>query len=465
MAKILCNFAILDASLAFAARASAAAAAAAPATRSDAPHTAKVGVGSGGVVCEACEEAPAAHRCAECAQFMCEMCTKAHRRMKVSMSHTVQSMEDFLAGGTPVRTVQLFCAAHPAPSPLHELSLVCRTCDLTPICRDCIVVDHRDHDYTFLASVAAEQRTELLELARAAEARSDAAATAIAAIETVRTEVDAAAAHAEARIGAAFAAVRAELNIREEAAQRAVLAITGQKRKVLEGQREAVAMLQASIDSGVSFVQRAVRSSTDTEVMLSRPAIVRRLRELVAADCSPTPAASAHMEVADDTSSALAALRVLGDVFTVDASMFTATGVGVEGPIHATGGEVAFAIRPLERSGGVRDLHTLPFDAQVRLPWDDEPSTVAVTSADDGTFIGRYTPAPPAGAAGGSGDGRCDVTLFGTPLPGSPFLFPVFVGRVATGSGGARAVPLPALPPARFHSRWKGRNIQVCCNG
>lgn len=47
-----------------------------------------------------------------------------------------------------------------SPSPQEKLALFCETCDKLT-CRDCQLVDHRDHKYKFANEIASETRTAL----------------------------------------------------------------------------------------------------------------------------------------------------------------------------------------------------------------------------------------------------------------------------------------------------------------
>eukprot|EP00038_Savillea_parva_P000212 m.94849 g.94849 ORF g.94849 m.94849 type:complete len:655 (+) comp10076_c0_seq3:79-2043(+) len=438
--KILCNFALLDASLAVTARAAAAATVAAATTTTaaaaggDAAVTASA-AGPGRLAdgvqsqCEACEERTTTHRCVECAFFICDVCTRSHRRMPLLRDHTVQTLAEFAAGDSMPRTaVRTYCLVHPSPSPLHELTLVCKTCDLAPICRDCIVIDHRDHDYTFLADVATQQRAEITELVGAMERRGQAVEGALLRAEPVHRRVDQSADEAAAKISAMFDTVRAAVDAREETVRAALHGIVAQKHKALDAQHDTASVLHASIDSCVAFVRRAVEHGTDAELLLSKPAMVRRLDELAALECPPCDVGT-ELWVADNPE-AVAAIDRVGAVSTIDATAFAVSGVGVEGPVAALGGEVTLTIVGTANHGD-RVPIDLPFVVVVRLPWDDAAVPVPVESIGRGRFVGRYTPQPPAQAhGGGNGQGTCEVTLFGAHVPGSPFTFDVVVAGV-----------------------------------
>jgi hypothetical protein len=91
-------------------------------------------------VCD--EGTPATHHCSSCGEFLCGECNTVHSRGRVTREHTVLSVADELEGGVDamarIMAVPKVCGVHPG----ERLKLWCDTCG-RPICRDCIVVDHR----------------------------------------------------------------------------------------------------------------------------------------------------------------------------------------------------------------------------------------------------------------------------------------------------------------------------------
>lgn len=75
--------------------------------------------------------------------------------MKITKDHTIKAKEEGLndnqsTNGAPS---DLFCTVHP-----HEkLSLFCETCDKLT-CRDCQLIEHREHRYKFTNEIASETR-------------------------------------------------------------------------------------------------------------------------------------------------------------------------------------------------------------------------------------------------------------------------------------------------------------------
>ena len=69
-------------------------------------------------------------------------------KQKVTKNHTVVSIADIKSGKVRQLSQKRYCLEHEG----EELKLYCRTCEEV-ICRDCTIVTHKQHDYTFIKDV------------------------------------------------------------------------------------------------------------------------------------------------------------------------------------------------------------------------------------------------------------------------------------------------------------------------
>ncbi|XP_065179628.1 E3 ubiquitin-protein ligase TRIM71-like [Sycon ciliatum] len=111
--------------------------------------------------CDECVDPEiASHRCVSCSQFLCTFHETAHRRSKATHDHKtiplsqLQSSRAATATGgkVPVDIAELAVARSPLMCVHHkqkELELYCESCSQC-ICRDCVLVDHKSHEYTFI---------------------------------------------------------------------------------------------------------------------------------------------------------------------------------------------------------------------------------------------------------------------------------------------------------------------------
>nr|XP_029479344.1 E3 ubiquitin-protein ligase TRIM33-like isoform X4 [Oncorhynchus nerka] len=109
---------------------------------------------TGNVQCTCCEGFVASGWCVECGEALCSECVSAHRRVKVTKDHTIR-----LQPPTGVSAPTVFCPTHK-----HEpIKLFCLTCDQLT-CRDCQLMDHRNHSFQFLHEAMVSQKEQLQSL-------------------------------------------------------------------------------------------------------------------------------------------------------------------------------------------------------------------------------------------------------------------------------------------------------------
>ena len=104
-------------------------------------------------VCGECEDdALAVVWCVDCENFQCEECLKQHQRMKSLKLHKTIPVENFMQNPhVSALTKPELCKDHTQP-----LDLYCQTCNIL-VCRDCTIVDHRQHQYNFVDKLADEE--------------------------------------------------------------------------------------------------------------------------------------------------------------------------------------------------------------------------------------------------------------------------------------------------------------------
>ena len=105
-------------------------------------------------MCEHCDSGDSVvSRCTNCSVFMCEFCVTVHKRINAFKGHQILSLAEVQKLGSKALVKPAFCEKHTGES----LKLFCETCQET-ICRDCTIVDHREHKYNFVAEVAGRER-------------------------------------------------------------------------------------------------------------------------------------------------------------------------------------------------------------------------------------------------------------------------------------------------------------------
>ena len=112
-----------------------------------------------GRLCGECEQqAPIQAYCCDCRRYLCSDCIHLHKKLKSFRGHATVPIEDLDAATLQSSQTQ-YCTKHKS----EPLKLFCNTCQKV-VCRDCTLVDHRQHDYMFAedARKTIESRVKVL---------------------------------------------------------------------------------------------------------------------------------------------------------------------------------------------------------------------------------------------------------------------------------------------------------------
>ncbi|XP_069133626.1 transcription intermediary factor 1-alpha-like isoform X4 [Argopecten irradians] len=107
--------------------------------------------------CTACDEnEEASSFCLDCREWLCDQCVFAHKRVRITKDHSISPKGELKKDDEPPVTKgqkSMFCRTHK-----HEpLKLFCETCDKLT-CRDCQLLEHKDHRYQFMNEAITKQR-------------------------------------------------------------------------------------------------------------------------------------------------------------------------------------------------------------------------------------------------------------------------------------------------------------------
>ena len=113
--------------------------------------------GGKSTVCGECEEAvQVSHFCSDCQNYLCdERGLQLHKRLKTFRGHKVVPISEISAATLQSCQVH-YCASHKG----EILRLYCETCNKL-VCRDCILVDHRQHSYKFSEDARRQLKEEM----------------------------------------------------------------------------------------------------------------------------------------------------------------------------------------------------------------------------------------------------------------------------------------------------------------
>ena len=255
-------------------------------------------------LCEQCAGEKSVAFCRQCAEFICGDCSRSHTKMKVFSGHVVASLEDLKKGGVkniPLKEAPaVACADHGEP-----MILFCFDCERL-ICRDCTIIEHKEHKFEFVKKCAPEGRRRLREsLAPLQEVRADMAGaekrvvSEEAKVERQREEVCGA-------IQQSFEQLKAVLERRKAELVGKVCSLAQEKKNALAAQKTVLQVAQKEIQLLTELVERNVESTNDQNLMSIRRQLQSKMEEeekhhrQLSLEPTPTADIACHLPSPDD---------------------------------------------------------------------------------------------------------------------------------------------------------------------
>ena len=234
---------------------------------------------SGGhITCENCEtNDTATTRCKVCCMFLCEFCTQSHRRTRATKQHRLMTIEEVKAAGPAALTKTSFCSKHKQ----ETLKLFCHTCD-HPICRDCIIVEHREHRFVFIEDALVQQKQNITRSLELAKDNISSLTTAIESVEKVEKSVEASVTVINGEIDKFLDKVVAVVESKRKSLKEDLKRTSQEKVKQLQSQRGDLSFSLGSFQSSVNFAEDVLKKCDGVEVLSMKKQITQRFEKLSA---------------------------------------------------------------------------------------------------------------------------------------------------------------------------------------
>ena len=368
------------------------------------------------LVCEHCNSGDSAvSRCTNCKVFMCEYCVTAHKRINAFLGHQILSLAEVKKLGSKALAKPAFCTKHTD----EVLKLYCDTCQKT-ICRDCTIVDHRDHKYNFVADVAERERKAVEAVLQETKAKDVAVEEGLETVKAMETRVQAKITGVSKDVDLFF---DEQVKALEEMRANLKLEVKTQgqaKLKALCNQEEMLALSLAQLRNSIDFAEKALKDGNDLEILSIKQQLIQRLAQLNASQFHCKPCNSDYLKLKMNKR-----ISDIGEMMTLahapDTSKCVLSMVGCEeGVLYQT-----FAGQPVDfkfaivRGTSVKEAETgFMVRASVKREDQQESQDLPVRDKGNGSYFFSYQPETP---------GLCtlSVTVEGDSVHGSPFTWEV----------------------------------------
>ena len=215
------------------------------------------------LICEHCDSGDfVVSRCSDCSVFMCEFCVTAHKRINATKNHQILSLTEVKKLGSKALVKPSFCCKHKG----ETLKLFCSTCQKT-ICRDCTIVDHREHKYDFVTDVAEKEKEIIQGFLAKAKVKEHAVVDGIKAVQTMKNGVQKRVSEVNKEIDAFYDEQVKALNyycanIKHEVSTEGQIRVSK-----LENQADVLSSFLAKLRSGISFTYQALQDGDDVKLL------------------------------------------------------------------------------------------------------------------------------------------------------------------------------------------------------
>ena len=262
--------------------------------------------------CTSCEDnSPASSFCLNCSDWLCDACVSAHQRVRVTKDHKIQSEAQYLENSEAADAKPIFCLTHPQES----LKLFCANCERLT-CRDCQLLEHKDHKYQFIkeASVNFKDylRGQLNRLYEQAQPLT----------ESIR-EVEKAAKGLQEREESIASEIRKSSEMlvkavkqRENVLLTELKALVHFKHKLLSKQNKDLRLMQKILQHNYGFTRHVLKNGSDMGLLYSKRQLSSRIQNLLSLKYNVLPVAHSDLKFSVETEKLCAVIAKLGSVMT-----------------------------------------------------------------------------------------------------------------------------------------------------
>ena len=370
----------------------------------------------GNIPCERCVKktsGAAVAFCCNCSLFLCSSCQEDHQWWRETVSHELVSVGEKKKDmdiKVKVPRKPLMCVKHTE----EELKFYCNTCQCL-ICRDCIIVEHREHKQVYPEDIAAKEKESLMETLQEAEDAITKLEAAITSRSDMKKLIEIQKDEINKKIAQEFKMIYASLQEREKALHSKCEEFANQKQTVLSIEMEEIENLKRSLTFSTQTAS-GVQNLSPAELLGTKKPIQEHLQNRLTsfARLDLEPGESDDISVVVNKTAIDEAIAELGKVLVCGCDPVQCTiEEGLVIPVATVGKkrEVKVALRD---SNGELVCGKVPMTARVEVEEDGSVLPVDIRFEGDGHALLSFQPAV-------VGKHRLTIKVKGKQLAGSPY--------------------------------------------
>ncbi|CRK90517.1 CLUMA_CG004122, isoform A [Clunio marinus] len=220
-------------------------------------------------------EFPATSYCVDCSELICDNCVAAHQRLKITKDHTIKSKDAAENKSDQDTKKEIKCQTHPQ----EILSVYCQTCDRLT-CRDCQLMEHREHRFKFANEMAKETRDHLQGLLQEISYKKVLLTSAMKVIDDRQSLIAEKKTELSKEIHDLVAKLASAVSSRGKQLLFRLTQVCENKLQVLNEKKDALQQLSGHTDHCINFVQNALEIGSDSAVLYSKKTLSRHLNKV-----------------------------------------------------------------------------------------------------------------------------------------------------------------------------------------
>ena len=343
------------------------------------------------VTCDNCTTANATGYCKDCSKFMCADCISMHKKWADFSKHQLTSLDEVTASVSS--TSQLLAPAKQEATltcsvPGHDDSLryYCDTCDES-ICRDCIMLAHKDHKFNLIANSFTKHREALEKSLNPVKGKIEGLKKVLSALAEREGEIRE---RGEGVLEEIHEMVEEMMNVLRESERKLTeqaKRVTDDKLKVLSEQMKSAEMSLSVLEDVEDYVEQSLKTGSPQQVLRSKKQMMERMSEVTAEINVEElhPKEKADFVLSKDIKS----LHHIGDIVTYSSTALQQCRVKKIDRITPAGKAVSFSLSMEAPDSSVLSVPISSLRCSlVPVGKGDQPihTTVITTSTDPGVY-------------------------------------------------------------------------------
>ena len=389
--------------------------------------------------CDHCVKAgPAIAFCCNCCEFLCKVCKEHHVNWLKTLKHEVVDIGEKKGDENPLQNIPhkpMFCVVHSE----EVLKFYCKSCEVL-VCRDCLLFEHKDHQYYTVDEIAEKEKEELRPSYDEAEQAKASLDKAIAQGDKESQRVKAKQKAVTDDIEEKFGELKLAIENRQKALVEKTTEISIGKLSSLQVQNDELKKMRDEIVSTCQIVEIATHSHISREFLSTKKFMKAKLEDVLRQfkTCPLDPYESDLLPTTLGTEPLVDEISKFGEVSGGCCPSMSTAEIYIPKAIVSKERKITVIARD---EGGKPFLHG---GENVRAVFhlmgsDDPPANVQMQDNDDGTYVFQLTPQV-------AGEHELTVTIRNQPVKGSPFVISARQERSYTSLSQQKSIPTGSTP-------------------